>query len=185
MAIMGLVALCGAVGCNDAAAIRADAPRVLDAGASTAHPATTPTVAIPEDFALSFERTHCYGTCPAYEVTVQRSGQVHFAGERGCTDSELTHDQMQELVELLEMSGFVDLKDATQESVTDLPSTIVTVRMYGQKKRLKHYLGAGNVDRNEAVRFRALEEGIDFTTGANLLPRSAVLAACPEMKRFE
>jgi hypothetical protein len=43
---------------------------------------TIPSNTGPNDTVLVFQRTPCYGTCPAYTATIFRSGKVSYTGER-------------------------------------------------------------------------------------------------------
>ena len=99
---------------------------------------------------LSLERRPCFGTCPVYTVTLERSGAVIFEGRRFVADTG-THTasipaaRADSLFRALDAAGWFALADrysmgepGCEHFATDLPSVITEVRMDGRVKRVEH-----------------------------------------------
>ena len=109
----------------------------------------------PKIDSITLERTSCYGTCPIYTVTVRRDGTVTYDGKQfvavtGHHSSKISSEQFQQLVHEIQRIGFFSLQDeytfkenpdGSIEAVTDLPTTITTVRAGKLRKRIKNYYG--------------------------------------------
>jgi len=102
---------------------------------------------------LSLERRPCFGTCPVYTVTLERSGAVVFEGRRFVADTG-THTgsipaaRADSLFRALDAAGWFSFVDryamgepSCQHFATDLPSVITEVRMDGRVKRVEHDYG--------------------------------------------
>jgi Domain of unknown function (DUF6438) len=123
---------------------------------------------------ITLERTSCYGTCPIYKVTVRRDGAVIYDGTQfvkvtGHQSRKIPSEQFQRLVREIQRIGFFSLKDeymhkdnpdGSIESVTDLPTTITTVRAGKLRKRVKNYYGGPQS-------LAALEKLIDKIAGSS------------------
>jgi hypothetical protein len=99
---------------------------------------------------LSLERRPCFGTCPVYTVTHERSGAVVFQGRRFVADTG-THTgsipaaRADSLFRALDAAGWFAFADryamgepGCRHFATDLPSVITEVRMDGRVKRVEH-----------------------------------------------
>jgi len=130
-------------------------------------------VDLPENLVITLERTRCFGTCPAYTVSIDAKGHVTYQGkdfvrvkERATATIPVT--EVAALLVTIERIGFDDLRasytqicraDGTAcSTVTDLPTTFVSVTRAGRTKRVEDYVGAP-----EAL--RALEHDIDKAAG--------------------
>jgi hypothetical protein len=114
---------------------------------------------VPDDFVITLRRTTCFGTCPAYIVSIDSSGRVTYDGSQfvrvaGRQEARIPLSRVAALVETVARTGFFELKDSYTADVTDLPTTIVTVRSSGRMKRVEDYVGA-------PAALRALERQID------------------------
>jgi hypothetical protein len=112
--------------------------------------------AIPADTVITLERTVCFGTCPAYTVSIDAGGNVTYEGRKfvrvsGQQRARISTERVARLIETIARIGFFALEDeyagiqnpdGTTTFVTDLPTTIVTVISGGRKKRVVDYLGA-------------------------------------------
>ena len=107
---------------------------------------------------MTLERTPCFGTCPAYRVTLRRDGTATYVGleyvERKGTYSGKFYG-FERLAQLIEARGFFDLKDNYAINATDLPSTITSVVRAGRRKTVNNYGGAGPLE------LWGIEEAID------------------------
>jgi Domain of unknown function (DUF6438) len=91
--------------------------------------------------AVKLTRGRCYGTCPAYQVTLRRDGSAVWEGEaftdrlglhRGSVDPE----EFELLTSFISRSGFFDWQDDYPPSATDLPDYALTVTRSDMAKRV-------------------------------------------------
>ncbi len=97
----------------------------------TAAVATTP------EPVLVFQRTPCYGTCPAYTATIFADGRVEYEGQRfvpvlGKHTLGLPVAKVNELLAEAKRIGFTKLDERYSQHTSDLPATIITVHPVGQ-----------------------------------------------------
>ncbi len=116
---------------------------------------------------IALRRTSCYGTCPAYTVTLDGSGLVQFVGDAfvlvpGHHTAHVSRETIQALVSAFRKADFLSANDSYTASVTDNPSQTITLRMGQTTKTVIDYVGieAGMPD---AV--RELEQQIDDAAG--------------------
>ena len=99
-------------------------------------------VVIPDDsLFLSFERSQCFGECPAYRITINNKGQCLYEGfkwvERsGRHHAEISEDVMLAIRQKAENIGFFDMKDKYDGPVSDLPSTIIIMSTDAERKQV-------------------------------------------------
>jgi hypothetical protein len=122
---------------------------------------------------LSLERRPCFGSCPVYTVTLERSGAVIFEGRRFVADSgihtaSIPAARADSLFRALEAAGWFAFADryamgapGCERFATDLPSVVTEVRMDGRTKRVEHDHGC--TDAPPAL--DELERRIDEVTG--------------------
>ena len=107
---------------------------------STPKAATTPTAAGP---VLTFERTPCFGTCPAYSMQVFADGRVAYEGRHsvplmGKQELKLPAATVTEMLRQAKMAHFETFEKEYLSGATDLPSTIVAIRQPdGSLKKVK------------------------------------------------
>lgn len=132
------------------------------------------------DVTITLERTVCFGTCPAYSVSVQGDGTVNYNGAKfvavlGTKQKQISRDAVVALLHEFYTIDFFILRpeyqnkpditvnadgtvQETQVMVTDLPSTIVTLTIGDYSKRVLAYYGAPDS-------IYTLATHIDETTG--------------------
>ena len=117
---------------------------------------TAAQVNVPADTLIQLQRTRCYGTCPVYRVTIDARGTATWVGEMfvrvvGTQTARIDPSQVAALLAHAERIHFfamrdqyrgVENPDGTVISVTDQPTTIVTITVNGRTKRVENYLGA-------------------------------------------
>jgi hypothetical protein len=86
---------------------------------------------------LVFQRTPCFGTCPAYIANVFADGRVEYDGQRAVTllgkhTLHLPVATVQEMLAEAQRIGFADLEERYSRNTSDLPGTIITVHPVGQ-----------------------------------------------------
>lgn len=95
---------------------------------------------------IELSRTVCYGTCPAYSVTIRGDGSVHFSGQRyvlvlGEQDARITPEAVMGLVRQFEAAKFFAAGDKYIAPVTDNPTYTLTLTVAGKKKTVTDYVG--------------------------------------------
>ena len=96
--------------------------------------AKAPTKPLAEpDPVLTFERTPCFGTCPAYTMQVFADGRVAYEGRRGVPmlgtkELKLPASAVADLLRQAKEARFEQFQDRYSMNTTDLPSTIIAVR---------------------------------------------------------
>ena len=102
---------------------------------------------------ITLERTPCFGSCPAYKISIYGNGLVIYEGKdfvklKDTADSRITKDQVQELVQEFQRLDYMKLPDnfgndekTCPESGTDYPSAITSFNWEGKQKTVHHYLG--------------------------------------------
>jgi hypothetical protein len=118
---------------------------------------------VPDDLVITLQRTACFGACPAYKVSIDSAGTVTYDGSSsvrvaGRQTARVPLSSVAGLVETANRIGFFGLEDSYTAPVTDLPTTIVTVRSGGRTKRVEDYVGA-------PADLRAFERQIDEVAG--------------------
>ncbi len=101
---------------------------------STAASPTPPAQAGP---VLVFQRTPCYGTCPAYTATVFADGRVEYEGQRfvpvlGKHPLRLPPATVADMLAEAQRIGFTKLDERYSRNTSDLPATLITVHPAGQ-----------------------------------------------------
>lgn len=92
--------------------------------------AVTPPAAGP---VLTFERTPCYGRCPAYTMQVYADGRVAYEGRNfvpmmGPHDLRLPAAAVADMVRQAKEAHFETFDKQYSRNTSDLPSTIVAIR---------------------------------------------------------
>lgn len=122
------------------------------------------TPAVPLDTRITLERTTCYGTCPAYSVTIDAGGNVTYEGQQhvrvsGRQHTRIAIKQVRALLDTAERIGFSEFADHYPTNV-DSPVTRVTVTARGRTKRVSGELG-------KPAPLRAFEKEIDAASGSS------------------
>jgi Domain of unknown function (DUF6438)/Ankyrin repeats (3 copies) len=121
-----------------------------------AGPAVAQEPNVPSDASISLQRTSCFGPCPIYTVTIDARGKVTYEGERfvrvvGRRTAQIDTSIVAGLLARAERIRFFEMRDTyrviqnpdgTVTSVTDLPTTLVTVTVNGRTKRIEDYVAA-------------------------------------------
>ena len=101
---------------------------------------------------IVLERTACFGLCPVYTLTVNRSGKVRFEGrahvwETGPQSGRISREDFGKLVKKIEEIDFFSLKDrydgknadGSGVTVTDLPTRKTSVTRGNRTKTVENY----------------------------------------------
>jgi len=124
---------------------------------------------IPEDLIVRLKRTPCYGTCPAYLLTINAKGEVEFLGEQytkvnGQAKGRIDEAKVRQLIEEFEKAKFFELKDdyTSENCGTDMPTVRTTLLINGNVKKIEHDKGC-----DAPPELTALENSIDAIAGTS------------------
>ena len=94
----------------------------------------------------SIQRTPCYGRCPIYEAIIYNSGFVVYKGvlnvdKIGTYTSRLNGRQIEEIKRKATEINYFDMETQYDSPVTDLPTTITSLKLGNLKKKIKNRVG--------------------------------------------
>jgi len=102
---------------------------------------------------IRMERTHCYGSCPAYALTIHGDGRVEYVSKENKKaappkQATIAPSAVKALVAEFAHAKFLSLPDyllekCTCRQCTDLPSAITEIAIRGETHRVKHDYGCG------------------------------------------
>jgi hypothetical protein len=127
---------------------------------------------VPADALIELRRTSCFGTCPVYTVSIDAAGRVTYVGEKfvrvvGRQTARVDPSVVAKLLARADSVRFFDLRNAYREienpdgsrtTVTDLPTTFVTITANGRTKTIEDYVAAPDA-------LREFEREIDEAAG--------------------
>ena len=100
---------------------------------------------------IRFERTGCYGDCPAYKLTIYGDGRAEYEGKNnvkqtGRKDGRIEAVDIKSLVSEFDKAGFFEIDQFTQRDCsctlcTDMPTAITEIQVKGASHRVQHYYG--------------------------------------------
>jgi hypothetical protein len=95
---------------------------------------------------ITLKRTLCFGTCPAYSVTIDGDGNVTFDGQtyvdsKGRHSGKIAPEQVRALFAAFQKADFFSLFDNYSSRITDMPTHIVTLAYDGHSKTVTDYAG--------------------------------------------
>ena len=98
--------------------------------------------------AIGIERTGCFGTCPSYTFIIKSDGTFRYRGfnfvERKGEFSGVVPDwDFHPLAQFIRDSGYMDLENSYDRTVTDNPTTYTMVVMNGKRKTVSNYANSG------------------------------------------
>lgn len=102
--------------------------------------------ATPAETEITLERTACFGTCPTYRITLRGDGLVTYDGGfnvafGGRVEEHVDPAAAGALIEQFRAAQFFGLDDRYAANVTDLPSTILGLRLGKARKSVTDYAG--------------------------------------------
>jgi hypothetical protein len=120
--------------------------RKLPNGGRPAQQVAFPAIKEWSSLRITLTRTMCFGTCPAYTVTIAGDGTVTWTGERfvkvqGAATAHIAPGKVRELFERFRKAEYFWLLDSYNSAVTDLPSQITTIVFDGRRKSVHDYAG--------------------------------------------
>ena len=85
-----------------------------------------------DSLSMSFERTLCFGACPAFKITILNNGNCLYEGYKftdrlGKHSAVISKSQFMEILNEAERIGYFTMKDKYDAPVTDVPSVIIMI----------------------------------------------------------
>jgi len=132
---------------------------------------------------VTLERTTCYGTCPAYRVTISGDGLVTYEGKQyvevsGIRTKRIDAEALSALAdEVARVDYFVlqntydSAEDGCRRLWTDNPAANTSVRIARTTKTIHHYLGCredgreGSFSKSYPQALTSFEDAIDRIAG--------------------
>jgi hypothetical protein len=133
-------------------------------GPSAAVMATTaPAPAAQEPITITLRRTVCFGTCPAYDVTIRDDGTVTYNGERyvkvtGAQTWKIDPAAVRALAKEMQDAGYFELQDEYRARITDNPTTYTSLTIGGRAKKILDYVAG-------PPKLKEIEQRIDEVAG--------------------
>ena len=95
---------------------------------------------------MKLVRTRCFGTCPAYSVSVLGNGTVLYCGRDkvrtvGAHEAHISPQAVTELLEDFRLAHFLAARSEYVFRVTDLPTYALTLKIGNREKKVVDYGG--------------------------------------------
>jgi Domain of unknown function (DUF6438) len=108
---------------------------------------------------VRLERTGCFGSCPAYSVTIHGDGRIEYKGkshvkEMGAREGQIEMDKVRTLASVFAKMKFWGLAEDYSEAkcngriCTDMPTATTELSISGVTHRVKHYYGCGSAPKS-------------------------------------
>jgi len=112
---------------------------------------------------IGLSRTPCFGSCPAYELTLAGDGTLHFSGHSsvlipGDHTAHISPDKVRELLTLFRKADFFSANNVYRGNWTDNPTQKVSLTIGPLSKTVTDYVGT---DVGLPLAIRNLEAQID------------------------
>jgi Domain of unknown function (DUF6438) len=122
-----------------------------------------------DETVITLQRTQCFGSCPAYQISIFGSGRVEFNGEafvceKGRATAQIDPASMQTLLKGLDMVAFNAMPNYIREDATDAPTATVTLKRPTGLHAVRHYHGDSAAPRL----LNWIEDRIDEIAGSAL-----------------
>ncbi|MGP0017328.1 MAG: DUF6438 domain-containing protein [Candidatus Sulfotelmatobacter sp.] len=125
-----------------------------------------------ESATIELSRGRCYGPCPVYVVTVQGNGDVEYIGTssvriKGIQKAKVGPEQVAQIFEILDRSGFFALEDRAFSWCFDTPSVSVSVSVGGRSRRVSSDASCSGAKSGMQAKFVQATDEIDKILGSD------------------
>jgi membrane dipeptidase len=98
-----------------------------------------------EPILITIERTTCFGTCPAYKVSIKDDGTVTYTGTQyvkttGTHTWKIDPAAVRALAKEMQDAGYFELQNEYVARMTDNPTTYTSLTIGGRVKTIKDYV---------------------------------------------
>jgi len=103
---------------------------------------------------VRLERIACYGTCPAYMLTIHGDGRVEYEGKRnvkltGTQESQVEPDEIKALAKEFAKAKFLTTSEDYSGTIChrycfDMATAVMELTLKQVSHRVKHYYGCGD-----------------------------------------
>jgi Domain of unknown function (DUF6438) len=105
-----------------------------------------------DDTVITLARTRCFGSCPAYNISIHGSGRVEFNGqafvcEMAPAPVQIDRSSVRQLVNGLVAVDFDGIPSYIQEDATDGYTATVTLSRRNHVHAVRHYHGSASAPR--------------------------------------
>ena len=101
---------------------------------------------------IRFERTACYGICPAYVLTIHGDGRIEYVGtdhirQKGMSQARIGMEDFKKLLAEFTLAKFFSIADKYSEQkcacvyCTDMPTAITEISAKSITHKISHYHG--------------------------------------------
>lgn len=114
-----------------------------------------------KDFEINYEQTECKGNCWVYNLKIEADGSIKYEGianveKLGKFEDKLGEQQIRQLIDEFKKAEYFDLEDNYVKDncpivVTDSPTVITSLKINGKTKKITHYLGCLEEERNHII----------------------------------
>jgi uncharacterized protein DUF6438 len=112
-----------------------------------------------ETLTIQLERAACFGTCPAYSITIHGDGRVEYNGKSNVKDAgarkgRIDIDKIRAVASVFAKAKFWGIAEDYSEAkckgrvCTDMATAITEVSIRGLTHRVQHYYGCGSAPRS-------------------------------------
>lgn len=116
---------------------------------------------IPKDLEITLVRTECKGNCWVYNLEIKSDGAIKYEGianveKLGKFEDKLSNEQIINLIGEFKKAGYFNLEDNYVNDncpivVTDSPTAITSIRINGEYKKITHYFGCLEEEKNHII----------------------------------
>jgi hypothetical protein len=115
---------------------------------------------------LVLQRSYCFGSCPAYQVTIRDSGEVEFDNFKTKQSGvPITPDQFRALIKELDEVGFRRLEDRAFSWCFDTPHVSIEMVVADERKRVVSDAGCTGAPSSRQSQFVRAASRIDEVIG--------------------
>jgi Domain of unknown function (DUF6438) len=105
-----------------------------------------PDMSSPADFSIRLSRSGCYGSCPAYSVTISGDGTVSYQGGRSVSiagehTARVSPETARQLLDYFRKANFFDVQNEYRAHVTDNPVYRLELIVGTTRKTVTDYVG--------------------------------------------
>ena len=170
LAVLAMVFLGGAIyfysqsnAGNDSANVEMPTLNTPSTGAVTQPQTKSTTPFDISDVVITLERSQCYGSCPAYKLSIYGDGRVVYQGQshvrvKGMQTAQISADRVRELVQAFDAAGFYSMDAEYHPPTTDRPAYTTAIALAGKVTKV---VNAGGYPKQAPKALTALENKID------------------------